>query len=120
MMWKNKDKEIVILAFSIDLLLHQDVIFTDRNASTRDVNFFNNLKYLDNINWNLVRSSSWHDKPKIVKQVMMSEVLVPNRVSLSYLKGIYCKDNQTKQMLIQKYNISASKIETKPNLFFKY
>ena len=49
---------------------------------------------------------------------MMAEVLVPNKVSIKYLKGIYCKNRTTKEMLMRKYNLSANKVLVKPNMFF--
>ena len=118
MMYKNKNENIVILAFDKKLLLKNNVLFTDRNASTNAVRFFHHTQNLEDINWSYLKSASWYEKPEIVKQIMMAEVLVPNKVSINYLKGIYCKDRNTKQMLMDRYNLSDKKVIIKPNLFF--
>ena len=119
MMYKNKDTDIVILAFDKKLLLQKNVLFTDRNASTNNVKFYNNVNDLDKIKWDIVQYERWNDKPLIIKQIMMAEVLVYKQVPISYLKGIYVKNQITKNMLMKKYNISSHKIAVKPNLFFK-
>jgi len=118
MMYKNRHENIVILAFSTDLLLLRNTLFTDRNASTNAVRFFHHTQNLEDINWSYLKSASWYEKPEIVKQIMMAEVLVPNKVSINYLKGIYCKDRNTKQMLMDRYNLSDKKVIIKPSLFF--
>ena len=118
MMYKNKDEDIVILAFNAELLLLENTIFTDRNASTRDVEFFNKIKDLDIIDWEILNSYSWYNRPNIVKQTMMAEVLAPRRVSMKYFKNIYCKDLQTKKILTKKYNLYSNQIMVEPYLFF--
>jgi hypothetical protein len=120
MMYKNRNEDVVILAFDKKLLLNNNVLFTDKNASTDSVHFYKNLDDLDKIKWNFVKSDSWYDKAPIVKQVMMAEVLVYKNVSISYLKGIYVKNETTKNMLMKRYNLPSRKIAIKPNLFFKY
>ena len=119
MMYKNRNEQVVILAFNKSLLYQKNALFTDRNAATRNVKFYNNLQDLDKINWNIVTSQSWNGKPEYVKQIMMAEVLVYNKVPINYLMGIYCKDESMKQYLMQKYNLSSSKVSIQPELFFK-
>jgi len=119
MMYKNRYEDIVILAFDKELLAQDDTLFTDRNASTSNVHFYNKVDDLDKINWNLVKSNRWHDKAPIAKQIMMAEVLVYKQVSMSYLKSIYVKNQITKNMLMKKYNIPFNKIVVKPYLFFQ-
>lgn len=120
MMYKNKDEDIVVLAFDKKLLAQDGILFTDRNASTNSVHFYNKVDDLDKINWNLVKSDRWYDKAPVVKQIMMAEVLVYKQVSISFLKGIYVKNEVTKVMLMKKYNLPSRKIVIKPNLFFQY
>jgi len=120
MMYRNKDENIVILAFDKKLLAQDGILFTDRNASTNSVHFYNKVDDLDKINWDLVKSDKWYDKAPVVKQIMMAEVLVYKQVSISFLKGIYVKNEATKAMLMKKYNFPSRKIVIKPNLFFQY
>ncbi len=119
MMYRNKDEDIVILAFDKKLLAQDNILFTDRNASTNSVNFYNKLNDLEKINWSLVKSKRWNDKAPIVKQIMMAEVLVYKQVPISFLKGIYVKNEATKAMLMKKYNLASWKIAIEPDLFFQ-
>jgi hypothetical protein len=120
MMYKNRNEQVVILAFSKSLLYKNNTLFTDRNAATKNVRFYNNLQDLDKINWDIVTSQSWNGKPEDVKQIMMAEVLVYNKVPVKYFIGIYCKDEAMKQYLMQRYNLPSSKVFVKPDYFFSY
>lgn len=119
MMYKNRDEDVVILAFSKKLLLKNNVIFTNQNAATSSVKFYQNIDDLEKINWEIVQSQSWCCKPEYVKQIMMAEVLVYNYVGLENLLGIYCKNNSMKDVLIKKYDLKSHQVAVKPNLFFK-
>jgi len=120
MMYKNRDEDIVVLAFSKKLILQDDVLFTDKNASTNSVHFYNNIEDLDKINWNYVRQTSWYgrENEKEIKATMMAEVLVHESVSMKYLKCIYCKSTGMKEMLVDRYNIDTKHIVVKPYIFF--
>lgn len=120
MMYKNRNEDIIVLAFDKKLLTLDGTLFTDKNASTNSVHFYNQLDDLDKIDWNLVKCDRWNDKEPVVRQIMMAEVLVYKQVPISYLKGIYVKNEETKLMLMSKYNIPSRMIAIKPNLFFKY
>ncbi len=120
MMYRNKDEDVVILAFSRKLLIRDNVLFTNKNAAVSNVEFYNNINDLKIIKWKMLSSNSWYGRADEVKQVMMAEVLVPDKVSINDLLGIYCKDNITKQILISKYNLKSEYISVKPTLFFKW
>lgn len=105
MLYRNLHKygdNIIILKFRRELLLQKDTIFTNKNASTDSVKYFNNFRDLDKLNWEYIWSSSWYDRI-IIKQTMMAEVLVYNRVSIDYLEGIVCKSKKMKLKLEEKY-----------------
>jgi len=119
MMYRNKDKNIIILAFNSTLLKEQKMLFTNKNASTDSVHFYNNIKKLDDVRWNDVKSKSWYNKSEEVKQIMMAEVLIPNNVDIKHMVNIYCKNFQQKKYLMNQYNLSESKIIINSNLFFK-
>jgi len=124
MLYRNLQKygdDIIILKFRRELLLQKDTIFTNKNASTDSVKYFNNFKDLDKLNWKYIWSSSWYDRilginDEIIKKTMMAEVLVYNRVSIDYLEGIVCKSKEMKLKLEEKYqNID---IYVNKSLFF--
>jgi len=119
MMYKNKDEDVIILAFDTKIMTKYDMLFTDRNASADRANFFNSLKDFDQLDWKTIESKSWYPDNDI-KQKMMAEVLIYKEVSLKHLKGIYCKDQATKDFLITKYSFKKIPIKVCPSLFFKY
>ena len=106
MMYKNKNKNIVILCFDKNLIYSSGALFTNKNASTNSVKYYNNINDLKEINWDYVWSESWYNKEDSfnIKQSMMSEVLVYQNVSIKYLEAIICKDQSTKKYLKKKYN----------------
>jgi len=120
MMYRNKDEDVIILAFSKKLLLGNNVVFTDKNAAASTVKFYHNINDLQKIDWSIVQSQSWNGKPETVKQTMMAEVLVYNSVSIKNLLGIYCKDSMMQKTLMQEYGLASHQVAIKPNLFFKY
>lgn len=117
MMYRNKDENIVILAFDRELIFGDKVIYTDRNASTNSVLFYKDIKDIKNINWSILWSKSWYERPSEVKQIMMAEVLVPKRVSIKHLKAIVCKDILTQMKLKRKY--PSIKVYVDKKQFFK-
>ena len=119
MMYKNRNENIVILSFDTILLRKQGVLFTNKNASTNSVKYYQSVQYLKQLNWEYIMAQSWYGKIEEVKQVMMAEVLVPNKINIKYLKGIYCKDHVTKEMLLKRYNLKSHQVAVKPYLFFK-
>lgn len=119
MMYKNRNEDIVILAFSKKLLHKENVLFTNKNAAVSSVKFYKNYEDLSKINWSLLQSTSWFLKPEEVKQTMMAEVLVYDHVSIDNLIGVYCKDEKMKKLLVDKYDLESNKIRVNPTLFFK-
>lgn len=120
MMYRNKNEDIVVLAFSQKLIFENNTIFTDKNASTDSANFFNSAQQLNNLDWNYIWSDSWNTKPNFteVKQAMMAEVLVYSQVPINNLIGVYAKNESMRNLLVKKYSIPANKIKINANMFF--
>ena len=118
MMYRNKDLPVIILAFNSELIYQNNVLFTDKNAATYGVRFYNNKNDFNKIQWDIVQSNSWYNKDIIVKQTMMAEVLVYNQVPISHLEYIYVKNEYTKHFIVQNYNIPYKMVIVKPELFF--
>lgn len=106
MMYKNRNENIVILAFDTSLIYKDNIVFTNKNASTDSVKYFKDINGLSKLNWNYIWRDSWNDDVDsyCVKQTMMAEVLVYQEVSIKYLKAIICKDEGTKNILKNKYS----------------
>lgn len=92
---RNIQNNIVILKIKKELLLENNVLFTDGNASCVDTNFFDNLVDLDKLNWQCINDNNWCNYID-GRRIKMSEVLVPDYVSVDSIEGIICNNTQIK------------------------
>lgn len=92
---KEKQDKIVILGFSNELILEKGVIFTDGNAAVDKTKFFSDIDDLYNLNWGCLNGIYWSHYED-GKREMMSELLVPNKVSIDRLRVIFCPNHKTK------------------------
>lgn len=92
---RNIQNNIVILKLRKELLLQKNILFTDGNASCDNTKFFNNLTDLDKLNWQCINDNTWfnHEDGKRIK---MSEVLIPDYVSVDNIAGIICNNTLAK------------------------
>jgi hypothetical protein len=120
---KRHDKDIIILALNPTSIIDNykdSFIFSNQNCSTDGVLFFNKLEKLKEIDWETLRSYSWtqnKEKEVYIRQVMMAEFLVYEKISQQHFEKIYCQDLDTAKKLSQQF---GDKIEIKINekLFF--
>jgi hypothetical protein len=120
MMYRNQDEDIVVLGFDPELIHTDGVLFTDRNAATDLAEFYNDPSKLLEFDWKVVFSDSWYGWPESVKQKMMSEVLVHERVGMEWLRVIYCKDEQSASRIRSSYGarLRGVKVVVDPEMFF--
>jgi hypothetical protein len=87
MLYVNKENQdnLIILVFDNTLIYEQGSLFTDGNASVNGTIFYNNINDLDNLNWKCLKSKYWNDFED-GKRLIMSEILVPNKVHINKLK----------------------------------
>jgi hypothetical protein len=127
MLYRNQmehDSNIIILALNPTSIIDNykdSFIFSNQNCSTDGVIFFNELEKLKEIDWETIRSHSWtqnKEKEVYIRQVMMAEFLVYEKISQQHFEKIYCQDLDTAKKLSQKF---GDKIEIKINekLFFQ-
>ena len=124
---KQNHSKIIILGFSFDIILDENVIYSNRNASTDNVQFtnaFECLKSNEFIDFDRVfnvNNEVWSDSIKL-KQEMQAEILVPDQVSKYQLKLIYVQNEMIKEFIIDKYSDSFRhrfvRVVVKPELFF--
>lgn len=120
MMYRNKEEDIVVLGFDSDILDVEGTLFTDKNAATHGVNFYNTARDLEKIDWATLYSQSWYNKGTEVKQTMMAEVLIPKRVGIENLRVVYVKNYNKKRELLSMYNLGGIEVIVEPQMFFKY
>ena len=86
---KNLNNELCLLEISLSVLNDSYFIFTDGNAASRDTQFFENLKDLNMVPWDVLSSNYWNDFPD-GKRKRCAEILVYPRVSAFYITKIHC------------------------------
>jgi hypothetical protein len=74
------------------------------------------LEKLKEIDWETLRSHSWNDDTYI-KQVMMAEFLVYEKIAQEHFEKIYCQDMDIAKKLSQKFG-DKIEIEINEKLFF--
>ncbi|MDN3651370.1 DUF4433 domain-containing protein [Thalassotalea ponticola] len=117
-------QDIIILGYSPELLLQNEILVTNGNAACDDTLYSHNFNYLFKIDWKTVFSSSWcydglcdHKR----KQKMMAEALIPAPQGLGkhYLRTIYCQTEYVKRIIEKHFSLGHIRVVCKPSLFFK-
>ncbi|MDY4803899.1 DarT ssDNA thymidine ADP-ribosyltransferase family protein [Campylobacter sp.] len=121
---KTYGDDIVILEIKKDVLLLNNVIFTNKSVKASNFCFADEIKDLLNpnfINWDEVFATSWNDVNENVKNEkkfkMMAEVLVPDMVPSAMIAGIVCQNPSVCQKVAKLLNNSIN-ISWNSSLFF--
>jgi len=96
MLFKRKSiqDDIVILCYDPNLLLKEETIFTDGNATCLGTKFFNDISDLDKLNWKCLNARYWSEFTD-GRREKMAEVLVGTTVGNRYLQKICCNSYST-------------------------
>ena len=121
---KTYGDDIVILEIKKDVLLLNNVIFTNKSVKASNFCFADEIKDLLNpnfINWDEVFATSWNDANENVKNEkkfkMMAEVLVPDMVPSTMIAGIVCQNPSVCEKVARILNNSIN-ISWNSSLFF--
>lgn len=103
MLFKRREMqdEIVILALDRNLIYQSTSLFTDGNAASKDTKFFNELKNLNQLNWQCLNNEFWNDYPD-GKRIKCAEVLVYSKIEYESIRKIFTRNKATKQFVEQK------------------
>jgi len=112
-------REIVILGFDSRVLCMQNTLFTNGNAAANSTDFFNDLQFLREFNWNNVFSSSWNGYGEFVKKAMMSEVLVYQHLGMDMLESINCSSIGMEEAIRSHFSLNKVNVTTETSLFFE-
>ena len=93
------EENIVIIKVNINLLLRDDVYFSDKNCAIQqeDVNIYKDIQDLKKLDWDIIMTEKCYS-PKY-KMFKMAEVLVPDEVSLSSIEKIVIPADQKDKLL---------------------
>ena len=77
---------ICFIAISIERLLEDNVIFTDKSANANiPPRFYKDPTDLDKLTWDLIDSKKWGEKTEEERQLRMAEVLIYREVPLDWI-----------------------------------
>ncbi|MBU4501420.1 MAG: DUF4433 domain-containing protein [Nanoarchaeota archaeon] len=92
---ENDEENIVIIKVNINLLLMDDVYFSDRNCASKfvkSVHIYKGIQNLEKLRWDKIMAKSTE-----YKMLKMAEVLVPNMISPSAIEKIIISADPAKQ-----------------------
>lgn len=97
---KVANKDIIILVTSLRDLKSNDInfIFTDRHANIKYASFYQDLAYLDNIDWNILQRRDFsrdNNNPQKMERYM-AEALIYKNYPIDQLKAIVCYSEAVK------------------------
>ena len=121
MMYKRQDEDICVLKISPRVLDLENVVISDRNASSDYASFHEPTKILDKLDYDMIYAKSWVDANYYLmlkkKSVKCAEVLIPEKILPQYIIGAAVKNQEDKERLEgMGFN---KKIYIEKELFFK-
>ncbi len=96
--FSNKSS-LVVLKIDKKVMLLPGAMFSDGNAAAASTKYYTSLKELDKLNWDCINGTFWNDYND-GKRIRCAEVLVPHKISTSYIKEIFVYDSSTYNSLI--------------------
>jgi len=121
MLYANRGKDVIILGFNTRIISTKGAVFTDGNASRNDTYFSNDTDFLMELNWDHVFSQRWCNygqSDEHIKSSMMSELLIPDNVSINDLDVVFCRTEEQKNYILATYVLNDIEVIVEPSLFF--
>lgn len=101
--YKHKEKEkfifLLINSFIISKINEVEYVFTDGNAANLETNFFYNLKKLDQIPWDILRSTDVDFNDKIIIRKRCSEFLIFPKIDFKEIWKIAVLSENQKEIV---------------------
>lgn len=119
MLYKIREIDnLIILEIDRNLLLEENTIFSNGNASSQSSNFFNHVSHLKYLNWSCIYGKKWSSIDD-GKRIRCAEVLVNSMIPPKYIKKIICKDEELSHLLNMILNeLTSVQIVFDPKFFF--
>lgn len=122
---KREQSEIVFIVCEVNNIVNNCAkwLFTDGHAKDALSNFYEDLKDLDKLDWDLIKSQYWkntrEDNDRMRRK--QAEFLVYNKVSLNCIRGLIVKSEERKleiEKIIQNLGLSLIVHIDKTNKYF--
>ncbi len=117
---EKNPNNIAIVSVKPNLLQESGIRLTDGNAANNTTQFYPLLegKRILKKNWNIIQNEWWRDSDGS-KRIIMSECLVPTKVSPDLIESIYVSSQHTRTQIKQLIGNARIPIIPEPNLFFQ-
>ncbi|SHO80481.1 ADP-ribose 1''-phosphate phophatase related protein [hydrothermal vent metagenome] len=134
MLYRNQryfGNDIIILGYDNSIACKNGTIFTTRNASSDKVEFTNNIFNIFKFKWKDIFAKRWTKKFEFedasykfisndtIKQRMMAEVLIENRVKNKNINVIFTQDSKTAKFIVTNFRVDNIEVVVNQSLFFK-
>ena len=113
---RGMTNDLVLLKINPDLLLQEDSLFTDGNASCNNTTFFQDLNDLDKIDWSCLNDKVWchYDDGK---RRRCAEALIPDLITPRNIMQIAVKNSNVLENILDLVSMDTQ-IAIQPELFF--
>ncbi len=134
MLYRNQRyfrNNIIILGYNNIIACKNGTVFTTCNASSDKARFTGNISSLSKFKWKNIFSRRWTKKLEFedgsykfisnnsIKQEMMAEILIANRVKHKNLNIIFTQDSKTARFIVSNFKLDNIKVVVNQSLFFK-
>lgn len=112
----DQQHEIILLGIDPIVLLDDHTIFSDGNAASGPTCFYQDTAQLAQLPWSIINADYW---PNFVdgKRIKCAEVLVYPRISVQYIRQIFCY-NSKQYSFCQQLTSGKIPVEVKPSFYF--
>lgn len=111
-------ESLVLINVNPNILLEEDVIFSDGNAASHKTNFYGDIEDFNKLNWNCINDTYWVNYAD-GKRFRCSEVLVYEKILQYYFMEMYVFEKKLLNQLIKFFpNHYGIKISINKKLFF--
>jgi hypothetical protein len=110
--------EILILEIVPHILVQvKETLFSDGNAAEIKTNFYQNQKEMELLDWLTLQLGKWSDDES--KRVMCSEILVPDKIGVSYINKIIVSSLFDAERILKLFpNHRGISVEINNNYFY--
>lgn len=92
-------ENLILLKVTPQILLADNVAFSDGNAAVRTTNFYTNIEDFNKLNWTVIKDNYWTNHPD-GKRIKCSEVLVQGKIPIYYVTNIFTYSEATLEKVL--------------------
>ncbi|MBT4419714.1 MAG: DUF4433 domain-containing protein [Candidatus Marinimicrobia bacterium] len=92
------ESNLIVVQISSDVLLRDNVLFSDGNAASTQTIFYSSEEDLGKLNFSIIQGGGWNGIPD-GKRIICAEVLVDARVDIQYFESVIVRTMEQKSRL---------------------